>query len=125
MRPVLPHSMTSTTPIFYGRRTQVSLLPPPCDEFTTSEPFLQGHARQPAGQHVDVLAVEDERPQIDVAAFEVVVHEHRHAREREASAGRCSCAGWLESARANVCAVRLASPAGRSACRSRPIRWPA
>ena len=50
--------------------TQVSLLPPPCDEFTTSEPFLQRHARQAAGQHVNVLAVQDVRPQIDVPAFE-------------------------------------------------------
>ena len=49
--------------------TQVSLLPPPCDELTTSDPS-ERDARQPAGQHVDVLAVEDVRPQVDVPAFE-------------------------------------------------------
>ena len=60
----------------------MSLLPPPCDELTTSEPFSQRDARQPAGQHVDVLAVEDVRPQIDVPAFEAVVDQHVGTRDR-------------------------------------------
>ena len=80
--------------------TQVSLLPPPCDELTTSEPLLQGHARQAARQHVDVFAVQDVRPQIDVPALEVVADDRRDAGQRQASVGRCSCAGsrWISSA---------------------------
>ena len=35
---------------------QVSLLPPPCEEFTTSEPFAQRDAGEAAGGHVAVRA---------------------------------------------------------------------
>ena len=67
--------------------TQVSLLPPPCDEFTTSDPLRSATRVRPPGTHVDVVAVEDVGPQVDVAAFEVVVDERRHARERQRRLG--------------------------------------
>ena len=63
--------------------TQVSLLPPPCDELTTSEPFLERDARQAARQHEDVLAVEDVGPQVDVPSLERAVDDRRHARQRQ------------------------------------------
>ena len=37
----------------------------------------QRDARQAAGHHHDLFAVEDERPQIDVPAVEPAVHERR------------------------------------------------
>ena len=50
--------------------TQVSFEPPPCEEFTTSEPRAQRHPREPARDHLDPLAREHERAQVDVAALE-------------------------------------------------------
>ena len=88
-------------PDLHRASTQVSLLPPPCDEFTTSEPFAQRHARQSAGQHVDVLAVENVGPQIDVPAFEVVVDQASARATAPASAARCSCADSRRSSPAN------------------------
>src|SRR4029450_6759665 len=38
------------TPCAEAPRTQVSLLPPPCDEFTTSEPFLSATRVSPPGR---------------------------------------------------------------------------
>ncbi len=70
-----------------GASTQVSLLPPPCDEFTTSDPLRKRHARQPAREHVDLLAIENVRPQVHVAALEVVVHQGRNARQRQRRLG--------------------------------------
>src|SRR5262249_37745628 len=37
----------------------------------------QGHARQAAGQHLDLCAVEHERPEVHVAALEVAVYQRR------------------------------------------------
>ena len=58
-----------TTMLLLLASTQVSLLPPPCDELTTSEPFAKprGSGRRAAR---DILAVEDVGAQVDVAAFE-------------------------------------------------------
>ena len=62
----------------------MSLLPPPCEELTTSEPLRQRDARQAAGDDDDLLAVQDERPQVDVPAFETVaVDKASDARESE------------------------------------------
>ena len=74
--------------------TQVSLLPPPWLELTTSEPLTRAvRVRPPGSTQVD-LAADDVRPQIDVP--------RRRGRPRSRSgrwtasppAGRCSCADW-------------------------------
>ena len=46
-------------------------------------PFLERDAREAAGQHEDVLAVEDVRPQVDMPSLERAVHDRRHARQRQ------------------------------------------
>ena len=57
----------------------MSLVPPPCELLTTRLPSRQGDAGQAAGQDGDLLAVEDERPQVDVPAVEPAVDERRDA----------------------------------------------
>ena len=48
----------------------MSLLPPPCEEFTTSEPRRSATRVRPPGTIVTLLAAEDVGPQVDVAALE-------------------------------------------------------
>ena len=61
--------------------------PPPCELLTTRLPARQGHARQAAGHDRDLLAAQDERPQVDVPAF---------AAGRRRTSGACESwiVGW-------------------------------
>ena len=69
-------------------RTQVSLLPPPCDELTTSEPGRERRPREAARDDAGrVGAGEDERAQVDVAPAQLAVDERRVARERDRGLG--------------------------------------
>ena len=61
--------------------TQVSFEPPPCDEFTTSEPAPQRDARQAAGQHPGIAPGDREGTQVDVARFHAVIAQRRTDRE--------------------------------------------
>ncbi len=67
----------------HASRIQVSLVPPPCEELTTSEPCLQRDAGQPARHHLHRLAREHERAQVDVARRDAALDEGRAGRERE------------------------------------------
>ena len=60
---------------------QVSLVPPPCDEFTTSEPSCSATLAQ--RRDLDILPVENERTQIDMPRHDVVADDRRAARERD------------------------------------------
>jgi hypothetical protein len=67
------------------------LLPPPCEELTTSDPFRQRDARQPAGHDRHAIAEQDVRPQIDVTARSMPAvdpKQGRGATTRTASAAR-------------------------------------
>jgi hypothetical protein len=66
--------------------TQVSLLPPPCEEFTTSEPFPQGNARETAGHDMNILAKENVGPKIHVTSFHVIF-DKRWERAKEPAVG--------------------------------------
>ena len=60
------------------------MLPPPCDELTTSEPGRSAvRVRPPGTMRVRVGAGEDERPQVDVAPAQLAVDEGRVPRERD------------------------------------------
>ena len=45
--------------------------------------FHQRNPRQPAGKDVDVFAIENVGPQVNVASFEAVLDNRRHAGERQ------------------------------------------
>jgi hypothetical protein len=68
--------------------TQVSLVPPPCEELTTSEPFLQRHPGQPARRDVDARGRDQhEGAQVDMP--------RRQARAGEGSARSTALSvGW-------------------------------
>ena len=66
--------------------TQVSLLPPPCDELTTSEPGRSAARVRPPGTSEIRVAVQDERPQVDVRRPELV-RVDRLAAERDRRLG--------------------------------------
>ena len=75
----------------------MSLLPPPCDEFTTSEPCCSATRVKPAGHDGHFLSVvEAVRPQIDVAAGDACLRRivRGHARKRQQRAARCNFADW-------------------------------
>ena len=65
----------------------MSLLPPPCDEFTTSEPLRSATRVSPPGHDRHPVAVEDVRPQVDVPGLDAAVDEARGARERQRRLG--------------------------------------
>ena len=72
------------------RRTQVSLLPPPCEELTTRESSLQGDARQAAGDDGDFFAVvETVGTQIDMAP---AMHREAGVERGNAESGTIGCA---------------------------------
>ncbi len=66
-------------------RTHVSLLPPPCEELTTSEPFSKRHSGKASGHDIDLVAEENVGPQVNVPRFELVPDEA--GRTRKASVG--------------------------------------
>ena len=75
-------------PAQHQASTQVSLLPPPCDELTTSEPGPERRPREAAGDDAGrVGAGEHERAQVDVAAAQLAVDEGRVPRERDRGLG--------------------------------------
>ena len=61
----------------------MSLLPPPCDELTTSEPLRSATRVRPPGTIVHPLAVQHVGPQVDVPRLDAVVDEAGRARERQ------------------------------------------
>ena len=68
--------------------THVSLLPPPCEEFTTSDPALSATRVRAAGNDFHLLAIKNVRTQIDVAAFASRLRKKTGARE----SGTIGCA---------------------------------
>ena len=62
--------------------TQVSLLPAALGRVHDERSLLQRDAGEPAGQHRDVLAVQHERPQVDVASLDARLRTITGARER-------------------------------------------
>ena len=98
--------------------THVSFVPPPCEEFTTSEPSRSATRVRPPGTIIDVLARQHEGTQVDVRGRDALLDESRAGGQRqrrlrdELARARRGCAA--RSARA-----RRASRSGRSACRSR------
>ena len=115
------HGLASTD---ISSTIQVSLLPPPCDEFTTSEPLPQRDPRQSAGGHIELVRLQHEGAQVQVARRQFV-HRPGSGRSRcRAWAAPCNCADWRGSVRRTL-RVPAASRAARSACRSRPTHWPA
>ena len=65
----------------------MSLLPPPWELLTTSEPSSQGDPGQAALGHVGALAREDEGPQVEVAGLDAAVAEGRHGGQAEDGLG--------------------------------------
>ena len=51
----------------------MSLVPPPCEELTTSDPSRRGDAGEAAGDDADIATGQNEGAQVDVAGCEVVV----------------------------------------------------
>ncbi len=58
-------------------RTQVSLVPPPCEELTTIEPFGRATRRETARHHPGVASGHGERAQIDMARLDDIPGERR------------------------------------------------
>ena len=67
--------------------TQVSLVPPPWLELTTSEPSRKRDPRQTAGDHAGLLAGEHEGPEIDVARRDLAVDQGRRGGKRQRRLG--------------------------------------
>ena len=65
----------------------MSLLPPPCDELTTSDPLRSATRVRPPGTMVTPVAVQDVGPQIDVARLDPSVDEAGRPRQRERRLG--------------------------------------
>ena len=65
-----------------ARSTQVSLLPPPCEELTTSEPSRSAARVSPPGTTLVMRLGEHERPQVDVRGAQLLEVD-RHAAQRD------------------------------------------
>ena len=65
----------------------MSLLPPPCDELTTSEPRRSATRVSPPGTTVNESPHSTYGPQVDVPRRDPVVDEVRRARERQRRLG--------------------------------------
>ena len=105
----------------HARSTQVSLLPPPCDEFTTSDPSPQRHSRQASRHQRDVLAIQNVRTQIHMPRLHFSIEKARRARKTQASAARCSSAALPRFA-GGILPSAPQCCADRSAFHSRPTR---
>ena len=90
-----------------GSRIQVSLLPPPWELLTTSEPSVQGDPGQAALGHVLVLAGQDEGPQVDVAGRQLAVAQRRRGRQREDRLGDVVVAASASTRARQSCSLRL------------------
>ena len=77
----------------------MSLVPPALRAVDHQAPPRQGHPGQAAGQDLDLLAVEDERPQVDVPALEVAVDERRVLAQRDRRLGDVAARVGLDLAR--------------------------
>lgn len=74
----------SGPPKHQSSSTQLSLVPPLCEELTTREPFLSATQSQPARSDLDALGRDqNERPQIDVARRQARLGEDWHGRQRQ------------------------------------------
>ena len=93
-------------------KTQVSLVPPPWHELTTSEPLRKAHAGQAAGHDARLLAGEHEGPQVDVARRDLAADEGRRRWRARASAGRCNWPGSRITRRLERLALGSAVEAG-------------
>ena len=81
----------------------------------------QRDAGQAAGQNRDALAVENVGPQVDMARFDLAFEKAGRTREVDGRLGDV-VARVGDDAAGKVVALGCACCAGRSACRSRPIR---
>ena len=63
------------------------MLPPPCDELTTSDPLRSATRVSPPGTIVTRSPVQDVGPQVDVARLDPAVDEARRGRERQRRLG--------------------------------------
>ena len=97
--------------------------PAPLRAVDHQAPPGQGHPGQAAGQDLDLLAVEDERAEVDVPAFEVAVDERRVLAQADRRLGDVAPRVGLDLAARTPRAARPSRP-GRSASRSRPSRRP-
>ena len=86
-------------------------------------PLRQRDAREPAGHHHDLFAVEHERAQVDVAAVEPAVDEGRVPAQADRRLGDVAARVGLDLAGELVALLRGSRP-GRSASRSRRRRRP-
>ena len=89
----------------------MSLLPPPCEEFTTSEPLRKSDAGQAAGDERDFFTHQDVGTQIDVARFDFAVDQAGCAGERKGGL-RDVVARIGQNARAKIVALQSAELCG-------------
>jgi hypothetical protein len=59
------------------------LLPPPCDEFTTNDPFCRATRVNPPGTSVTFFAEQNIWAQIDVARFQLTIDKTGSAGESQ------------------------------------------
>ena len=89
----LIQKMRSATRESIHSTTQVSLVPPPCEELTTSEPSFSATRVSPPGTSFTSRAGEHEGPQVDVARRDAAARRRSGRWRARASAGRCSWPG--------------------------------
>ncbi len=65
----------------------MSLLPPPCDEFTTSDPLRSATRVSPPGTIDTLVAEQHVRPKVDVPRLDAAVDEARRVRQRQRRLG--------------------------------------
>jgi hypothetical protein len=72
----------------YSSSTQVSLVPPPCEEFTTSDPFFSATRVSPPGVMLHAVGEHlHEGAQVDMARREALLGQDRHGRQRQRRLG--------------------------------------
>ena len=113
----------------YAPNTQVSLLPPPCEELTTSEPSRSATRVSPPGQHARLRAQQHERPQVNMARLQMRhsggIGDHRGMHREADDRLRDEIVRVGQHALARLLELLLSSHAVRSRRRIRPIRRPA
>ena len=106
-------------PLTSAVRTQVSLLPPPWDEFTTSEPLRRATRVRPPGTMVTLSPIQNVRAQIDVTGLQAIVDQTGGAREVQSRLSDVVAGIGFNAFRETLPAARRCC-AGRSAFRIRP-----